>query len=71
MVFIGLPPLKKDFYFEDPAVANMDPDEVANIRLLNNKIMVQDLCPDQRKVPNPVRTFEEAFTHYRKLLLYT
>ena len=32
----------------------------------NNNITVADLSSLDRPIPNPVRTFEEAFKHYRK-----
>jgi len=35
-------------------------------RAENNNITVADLSGLDRPIPNPVRTFEEAFKHYRK-----
>ncbi|XP_048256269.1 probable ATP-dependent RNA helicase DDX43 isoform X4 [Haliotis rufescens] len=63
--FEGLPPLEKNFYFEDPDVANMHPGEVKEIRKKNNNIIVEG---GEKRVPNPVRTFEEAFQHYPEIL---
>ncbi|XP_067678893.1 probable ATP-dependent RNA helicase DDX43 [Haliotis asinina] len=63
--FEGLPPLEKNFYFEDPEVANMHPGEVKEIRKKNNNIIVEG---GEKRVPNPVRTFEEAFQHYPEIL---
>ena len=31
-------------------------------------ISVRDLCDEQRSIPNPVRTFAEAFHEYREFL---
>lgn len=33
------------------------------------EISVDDLSDEKRSIPNPVRTFCEAFKHYRKLTL--
>ncbi|XP_013418694.1 probable ATP-dependent RNA helicase DDX43 [Lingula anatina] len=63
------PPLKKQFYIEDPAVANMYPEEVAEIRKMNNNITVENYNENADvKIPNPIRTFEEAFSHYPEIL---
>ncbi|XP_062570833.1 probable ATP-dependent RNA helicase DDX43 [Saccostrea cucullata] len=67
--FEGLPEIRKNFYIEDPAVANMHPEEVAHIRKTNNNIIVKDLSKEgNKRIPNPVRTFEEAFQHYPEIL---
>ncbi|CAB3227207.1 unnamed protein product [Arctia plantaginis] len=66
-----LPPIVKDFYQEDPVVANMSPDEVKRWRLANNNITVKrtfDDKPDLRPIPNPVVTFEQAFQHHPEIL---
>ncbi|XP_066274835.1 probable ATP-dependent RNA helicase DDX43 [Branchiostoma lanceolatum] len=60
------PKIKKNFYFEDPGVANMTPEEVEEFRKANNKITCTSESGEQ--VPNPVRTFEEAFEHYPEIL---
>ncbi|XP_078672369.1 putative ATP-dependent RNA helicase DDX43 [Branchiostoma floridae x Branchiostoma belcheri] len=60
------PQIKKNFYFEDPGVANMTPEEVEEFRKANNKITCTSEAGEQ--VPNPVRTFEEAFEHYPEIL---
>ena len=65
------PPITKNFYFEDPEVANMEPEEVAEIRLASNNIMVQKFNENgggDVSIPNPIRTFEEAFLHYPDIL---
>uniref|UniRef100_A0AAY4CIG1 RNA helicase n=1 Tax=Denticeps clupeoides TaxID=299321 RepID=A0AAY4CIG1_9TELE len=60
-----LPPLKKDFYIEEPSVASRSAEEVKAWRKTNNNIFVDDLKEDgKRSIPNPVCTFVEAFQHY-------
>eukprot|EP00105_Crassostrea_gigas_P010018 XP_011425160.1 PREDICTED: probable ATP-dependent RNA helicase DDX43 [Crassostrea gigas] len=67
--FKDLPEIRKNFYIEDPSVANMHPEEIALIRKTNNDIIVKDLSKDgDKRIPNPVRTFEEAFQHYPEIL---
>ncbi|KAL3868312.1 hypothetical protein ACJMK2_041133 [Sinanodonta woodiana] len=69
--FKDLPPIKKNFYYEDPNVANMYPDDIAEIRLEKNNISVTDLSEDENnpgRIPNPVRSFEQAFQHYPEIL---
>lgn len=66
-----LPPIIKDFYKEDPAVAAMQPAEVAKWRKANHDIQVKrtfDDKPGLRPVPNPVLTFEQAFQDYPEIL---
>lgn len=66
-----LPPIVKDFYIEDPKVANMPPAEVQRWRLANHDIQVKrtfDEKPGLRPIPNPVLTFEQAFQHYPEIL---
>lgn len=65
------PPVKKDFYIENREVAGLSQHEVEQFRKENNKIMVQYLKPEQnvgRHIPNPVRTFEEAFGHNPEIM---
>lgn len=64
----ALPPIKKDFYFESPEVSNMSTKEVAEFRLRSNNMTVSKLSDDDRKIPNPVTTFEQAFDHYPEIL---
>lgn len=67
----NLPPIIKDFYKEDPEVANMDPTEVDCWRKANNDIQVKrtfDEKPGMRPIPNPVLTFEQCFQHYPEIL---
>ncbi|KAL4236271.1 putative ATP-dependent RNA helicase ddx43 [Mactra antiquata] len=67
--FGDLPPIKKNFYTENIEVANMDPDDVEEIRKNNFNITVKNLSKDEDTwVPNPVRTFEDAFEHYPEIL---
>ncbi|KAH0567041.1 probable ATP-dependent RNA helicase DDX43 isoform X2 [Cotesia glomerata] len=68
-----LKPLKKNFYIEDPQVANMSPEEAARIRQSKNnidcRVMIEDVeNPENNKVPNPVTTFEQAFRNYPEIL---
>lgn len=62
------PPIKKDFYIEDVDVANLEPQEVERFRRDNNKIMVQHLLGKGGHIPNPIRTFREAFRHYPEIM---
>ncbi|XP_055524645.1 probable ATP-dependent RNA helicase DDX43 [Wyeomyia smithii] len=66
------PELIKNFYNELPVVANMSPDEVNEFRKENNNIVVDRTFKDPEKpsapIPNPVRSFEEAFYEYPDLL---
>lgn len=69
--FENLPPIVKDFYKEDPAVAAMSAAEVTRWRLANNDIQIKrtfDDKPGLRPIPNPVTTFEQAFQHYPDIL---
>ncbi|KAG7212864.1 hypothetical protein KM043_002217 [Ampulex compressa] len=68
------PPIIKNFYKEDPAVTNMSMEYVAHIRKINNNIEVkyvfeneEDLLED-RTIPNPIETFEQAFSNYPDIL---
>uniref|UniRef100_T1JNX3 RNA helicase n=1 Tax=Strigamia maritima TaxID=126957 RepID=T1JNX3_STRMM len=61
--------LKKDFYFEDPEVACMHFEEVQQFRKISNNIAVSKFDEtDSRNIPNPVRSFEQAFSHYPDIL---
>ncbi|KAM5164804.1 putative ATP-dependent RNA helicase DDX43 [Mantella aurantiaca] len=62
MKWADAPPIEKIFYQESPSVASMSEEEVARWRKENHDIMCKDLKDDdKRPLPNPVRTFEEAF----------
>lgn len=61
-----MPPIIKNFYKEDPVVANMSKEKAAEIRKLNNNIEVKFVFEneegsDKIKLLNPVETFEQAF----------
>lgn len=62
-----MPPIIKNFYKEDPAVANMSKSKVAQFRKTNNNIEVRFVfeneggSDEEMKIPNPVETFEQAF----------
>lgn len=61
-----MPPIIKNFYKEDPTIANMSAAHVAHIRKSNNNIEVKHVfenegSDEELKIPNPVETFEQAF----------
>ncbi|XP_078398061.1 putative ATP-dependent RNA helicase DDX43 [Cetorhinus maximus] len=69
MKWAGLPPIKKNFYIEAETVVNMTAEEVTNWRKLNNNIMCEDIIEGKKRhIPNPVRTFMEAFQHYPEIM---
>lgn len=65
-----LPPLVKDFYQEDPEIANMSEEDAENYRLASNNIQVAYVFKDtgRRPIPNPVKTFEHAFSNFPDIL---
>ncbi|XP_032408961.1 putative ATP-dependent RNA helicase DDX43 [Xiphophorus hellerii] len=65
-----LPPLKKNFYTEAVSVSMLTPDEVAAWRKENNNIFVDDIKEEgeKRTIPNPCRTFLEAFQPYPEIM---
>ncbi|XP_054708591.1 probable ATP-dependent RNA helicase DDX43 [Uloborus diversus] len=66
----ALPPIKKDFYLESPEIAALSSIQVAKIRAENNSTSVVAVeSEDNRPIPNPVQTFEQAFKEYPELLL--
>ncbi|XP_062376003.1 probable ATP-dependent RNA helicase DDX43 [Sardina pilchardus] len=65
MKWQDLPPMKKDFYIEDPAVAARTAEEVDAWRKENNNIFVDDLKEEEKRpIPHPICTFLEAFLHF-------
>uniref|UniRef100_A0A3Q3KJH0 RNA helicase n=1 Tax=Monopterus albus TaxID=43700 RepID=A0A3Q3KJH0_MONAL len=64
------PPLKKNFYTEAQSVSMLTAEEVSEWRLENNNIFVDDLKDEgeKRLIPNPCRTFLEAFEHYPEIM---
>lgn len=64
----ALPPLIKDFYKEDPVVKNMSEQYVEKLRKSKNNIVVAHVFSDEGHIPNPVETFEQAFSHYPDIL---
>ncbi|XP_012540510.1 probable ATP-dependent RNA helicase DDX43 [Monomorium pharaonis] len=70
----ALAPIIKNFYKEDPVVANMSASKVDHIRKTNNNIEVRhvfenkDNTDEEMKIPNPVETFEQAFQTYPDIL---
>lgn len=65
-----LPAIKKVFYIEHPAVANMAEEDVEKFRFDNNKIMVENYgeSVQDRIIPNPIRTFGEAYADYPEIM---
>ncbi|XP_072354663.1 probable ATP-dependent RNA helicase DDX43 [Scyliorhinus torazame] len=69
MKWAGLSPIKKNFYIEAETVVNMTPEEVTDWRKLNNNIICEDMIESKKRhIPNPVRTFMEAFQHYPEIM---
>lgn len=69
----ALPPIIKNFYKEDPIIANMPKTKVAELRKNNNNIEVKLVFEDEKdsnkiKIPNLVETFEQAFQSYPDIL---
>ncbi|KAJ8676693.1 hypothetical protein QAD02_012480 [Eretmocerus hayati] len=70
------PDIRKNFYVEDPAVANLSPEEVEHIRKENNEISVQltfvsdkaHEAAEGKMIPNPIQNFEQAFKNYPDVL---
>uniref|UniRef100_A0A8D3BB93 RNA helicase n=1 Tax=Scophthalmus maximus TaxID=52904 RepID=A0A8D3BB93_SCOMX len=65
-----LPPMKKKFYMEAESVSMLTAEEVCEWRKENNNIFVDDLKEEgeKRPVPNPCRTFLEAFELYPEIM---
>ncbi|CAG0885174.1 unnamed protein product [Darwinula stevensoni] len=65
----NFPEIKKDFYHEDPTVAALSDEDIERIREENNNIVVKLIQEgDEKVIPNPVWTFEQAFSHYPDIL---
>ncbi|XP_053189063.1 probable ATP-dependent RNA helicase DDX43 [Scomber japonicus] len=65
-----LPPMKKKFYTESESVSQLTAEEVSEWRKENNNIFVDDLKEEgeKRSIPNPCRTFLEAFELYPEIM---
>ncbi|XP_061767298.1 probable ATP-dependent RNA helicase DDX43 isoform X2 [Nerophis ophidion] len=65
-----LPPMKKNFYTEAKSVSLLTSEEVSDWRKENNNIFVDDLTEggNKRIIPNPCRTFLEAFELYPEIM---
>ncbi|XP_019118297.2 putative ATP-dependent RNA helicase DDX43 [Larimichthys crocea] len=65
-----LPPMKKKFYTEAESVSMLTAEEVIEWRKENNSIFVDDLKEEgeKRPIPNPCRTFLEAFERYPEIM---
>ncbi|XP_069091788.1 probable ATP-dependent RNA helicase DDX43 isoform X1 [Pleurodeles waltl] len=69
MKWEDLPPIEKQFYKEAQTVASLTQEEVSKWRKENNNIICNDLHEgEKRPIPNPVRTFEEAFQQYPEII---
>ena len=68
VIVTGAPPIKKNFYQEDPEVAGLSYAQVEDIRSDMNQLKVTDLSEEKssRTIPNPVTTFQQAFSNYCK-----
>ncbi|KMQ88194.1 putative atp-dependent rna helicase ddx43-like protein [Lasius niger] len=69
----ALPPIIKNFYIEDPIVANMSKTKIAELKEMNNNIEVKlvfenEEGSDKIKIPNLIETFEQAFQNYPDIL---
>ncbi|XP_067126177.1 probable ATP-dependent RNA helicase DDX43 [Centruroides vittatus] len=64
-----MPPVKKNFYVEDPKIKSMSSDEVEEFRKMKNNIVVQSLDEDgSHTIPNPISDFMQAFKNYPDIL---
>ncbi|KAK1118071.1 hypothetical protein K0M31_015350 [Melipona bicolor] len=66
-------PIIKNFYKENPTITNLTPEQVAHIRKINNNIEVNFVFEnkdgsDPGHIPNPIETFEQAFSDYPEVL---
>ncbi|XP_073482899.1 probable ATP-dependent RNA helicase DDX43 [Aquarana catesbeiana] len=69
MKWADLPPIEKAFYKESPSVASVSEEEVAKWRKENNNIICKDLKDGgKRPIPNPIRTFQEAFLPFPEVM---
>ncbi|KAK0146021.1 putative ATP-dependent RNA helicase DDX43 [Merluccius polli] len=69
MKWKDLPPIKKLFYMEAESVSTLTKEEVQEWRKENNDIFVDDLIEkEKRPIPNPCRTFLEAFQPYPQIM---
>ncbi|CAI8021536.1 Probable ATP-dependent RNA helicase DDX43, partial [Geodia barretti] len=64
----GAPPINKMFYREDPEVAGLSSAQVEDIWLSMNDLKVTGLSGESRAIPNPVTTFQQAFSNYPEIL---
>ncbi|CAG2160950.1 unnamed protein product, partial [Oppiella nova] len=65
----SLPPINKQFYFENPDVRAMSAEFVDNFRTQNNNIIVSHFTEgDTRVIPNPIQHFSQAFEHFPEVL---
>ncbi|XP_061645520.1 probable ATP-dependent RNA helicase DDX43 isoform X2 [Phyllopteryx taeniolatus] len=70
MKWKDLPPMKKNFYTEAEGVSLLTDEEVQDWRKENNNVFVDDLVDGGKKraIPNPCRSFLEAFERYPEIM---
>ncbi|XP_019743719.1 putative ATP-dependent RNA helicase DDX43 [Hippocampus comes] len=70
MKWKDLPPLEKNFYTEAESVSLLTAEEVCDWRKENNNIFVDDMVDggEKRPIPNPCRSFLEAFELYPEIM---
>ncbi|XP_043589785.1 probable ATP-dependent RNA helicase DDX43 [Bombus pyrosoma] len=67
-------PIVKNFYKEDPIIANLTSEQVDAFRKENNNIEVHVMLEKEENasevlsIPNPIETFEQAFQDYSEIL---
>ncbi|CAG2104635.1 unnamed protein product [Medioppia subpectinata] len=65
----ALPPISKQFYFENSDVRAMSAEFVDKFRAESNNIIVSHFNEgDTRVIPNPVQHFNQAFEHFPEIL---
>ncbi|XP_044147055.1 probable ATP-dependent RNA helicase DDX43 [Bufo gargarizans] len=69
MKWADMPPIQKAFYKEASSAASMSEEEVTSWRRENNNIICSDLKEGQkRQIPNPVRSFHDAFQPFPEVM---
>ncbi|XP_066446585.1 probable ATP-dependent RNA helicase DDX43 [Eleutherodactylus coqui] len=69
MKWADVPPIQKAFYKEAQSVASMTEEEVKDWRNINNNIICNDLQEGQKRpIPNPVRSFNDAFQPFPEVM---
>ncbi|KAG8581996.1 hypothetical protein GDO81_007884, partial [Engystomops pustulosus] len=69
MKWADMPPIQKAFYKEAASIASMSEEEVTKWRRENNNIICNDLKEGQKRpIPNPVRSFQDAFETFQEVM---